>query len=388
MSADAKQRGPVVFISTMINDPWGGSEELWCEAAMHLARSGVKVKACVANWSPLHRKVEALRAAGVELMLRNRYPSRAQKIVSKLRGGKGNPVMPSVEQWIRRDPPALIVINEGFAMPEHDYTEMCLANGWRYIAVAHLNRDTWWPYPHEIDLFRRGIEGAETMYFVSQANMKLARKQARFTTDNAEIIRNPYGVSRDAPAAWPATPATQVLQMASVGRLDMRTKGQDLLIEALSSDVWRNRDWRLNIHGDGDGKELIVQMARAAGLSDRIVLKGHTPIADIWKDNHILVQASRAEGLPITIVEAMMSARPVLATDIAGNPELLEDGVSGFIADAPSVKYLALGLERVWERRHELEAMGQAARAAVLKEIPADPGAVFADKIREKLHAG
>jgi glycosyltransferase involved in cell wall biosynthesis len=369
----------------MINDPWGGSEELWFEAAMNLVKSGVEVRACVANWSPLHAKINALRDAGVEVMLRERYPSRSQKIRRRLLGDKGNPVVRTVEAWLKRRPPALVVLSEGFAIPEHEFTEMLLANGWRYIAVAHTNRDTWWPYPHEIGLFRRGLEGAETVYFVSQANLKLVRKQALFTGDNAEIIRNPYSVDRAAPTSWPTVPATECLNMACVGRLDMRTKGQDVLVETLATDIWRGRNWRLNIYGEGDGRALLQRMICDAGLQERVLLKGHTPIADIWPSNHLLVQSSRAEGLPITIVEAMISGRPVLATDIAGNSELLEEGITGFVAGAPTVSQLSIALARAWDRRADLEEMGRAARTAVLKEIPADPGAVFADKIRAKL---
>ena len=372
----------------MLSDPWGGSEELWYEAAMNLVKSGVEVRASDGRWAPLHRKVQALQEAGVEMMFRDSYPGRWKKLAHKLMGGKGHPMLAKLERWMRETPPALVVISDGFAMPEPDYTDMFLANGWRYIAVAHSNRDNWWPYPHEIDRYRRAVEKADTMYFVSQANMKLARKQAMFTSENTEIIRNPYGVDRNAPPAWPAAPATERLEMACVGRLDLRTKGQDVLIETLSGDEWRDRKWRLSIYGDGDGRPLIEKMIRDAGLEERVLLKGHTKISDIWATQHLLVQPSRSEGLPITIVEAMMSGRPVLTTDIAGNPELLEDGVSGFIAGAPTISQLSLALERMWAERGALEQMGSKARAAVLKEIPENPGALFADKIREKIGLG
>lgn len=384
----ARRPGPVVFVSTMLSDPWGGSEELWYEAAMNLVKSGVEVRASVGRWAPLHRKVQALQEAGVEMMFRDSYPGRWKKLAHKLMGGKGHPMLAKLERWMREKPPALVVISDGFAMPEPDYTDMFLANGWRYIAVAHSNRDNWWPYPHEIDRYRRAVEKADTMYFVSQANMKLARKQAMFTSENTEIIRNPYGVDRNAPPAWPSAPATERLEMACVGRLDLRTKGQDVLIETLSGDEWRDRNWLLSIYGDGDGRPLIEKMIRDAGLEERVLLKGHTKISDIWATQHLLVQPSRSEGLPITIVEAMMSGRPVLTTDIAGNPELLEDGVSGFIAGAPTISQLSLTLERMWAERGALEQMGSKARAAVLKEIPENPGALFADKIREKIGLG
>ena len=69
---------------------------------------------------------------------------------------------------------------------------------------------------------------------------------------------------------------------------------------------------------------------------------------------------SRFEGLPLAMVEAMLCARPVVATDVAGHAEIIEDGVTGFLADAPTAGSMAAALERFWERRSEAEAIGKA----------------------------
>lgn len=55
---------------------------------------------------------------------------------------------------------------------------------------------------------------------------------------------------------------------------------------------------------------------------------------------------SRFEGLPLAMVEAMLCARPVVATDVAGHAEIIEDGVTGFLADAPTAGSMAAALER------------------------------------------
>jgi glycosyltransferase involved in cell wall biosynthesis len=68
----------------------------------------------------------------------------------------------------------------------------------------------------------------------------------------------------------------------------------------------------------------------------------------MWNYHDILVIPSRHEGLPIAAVEAMMCHRPVLATDVGGNAEVIRDGETGFIAESPSLAALDRALERVW----------------------------------------
>jgi len=91
---------------------------------------------------------------------------------------------------------------------------------------------------------------------------------------------------------------------------------------------------------------------------------------------------SRFEGLPLAMVEAMLCARPVVATDVAGHAEIIEDGVTGFLAEAPTVGSISAALERFWERRHEAEDIGKAGSRKIRQLLPADPVGVFSSKLR------
>ena len=75
------------------------------------------------------------------------------------------------------------------------------------------------------------------------------------------------------------------------------------------------------------------------------------PIEEIWSANQVLVMPSRYEGLPLVIVEAMLCSRPVLATDVEGNSEIGIDGLTGFLAAAPTVAIVAQGVERLCANR-------------------------------------
>jgi glycosyltransferase involved in cell wall biosynthesis len=83
------------------------------------------------------------------------------------------------------------------------------------------------------------------------------------------------------------------------------------------------------------------------------------------------------------MVEAMLCGRPVLATSVAGHPEIVVDGVTGFLVGPPTVAAVAEGLERLWLARNDLEAMGKAGAKGIRELVPPDPIRVFSEKIKE-----
>ena len=86
-------------------------------------------------------------------------------------------------------------------------------------------------------------------------------------------------------------------------------------------------------------------------------------------------------GLPLVVVEAMLCGRLCIVTDVAGNAELMEDGISGFVAPAHTPDLLDQALERAWQRREEWSEIGRQASLAVRRHIPRDPVGAFADDL-------
>ena len=170
--------------------------------------------------------------------------------------------------------------------------------------------------------------------------------------------------------------------MACVARLDIAHKGQDMLLEVLAKPCWRARDWRLTFYGNGPNADVLKRLVARFELKDRIVFAGHVAIEEIWHENHILVMPSRFEGWPMTTVEAMWCGRPVVATRVGINPDVIQDGVTGFLAENPSAEALGKALNQMWMLRDQLEEIGKLAATSIRRFMPDDPARIFAEKLK------
>jgi glycosyltransferase involved in cell wall biosynthesis len=375
----------ILFVSTMAAYPWGGSEELWSRTAIQLVRKGISVAASVHGWAPASERVLHLVEAGIPIQLRRAQYPLWKRAVHKVSGNIRPPLVREVEQLFTSAQPYLVVFSDGGAAPPVELLEMCASKRVPFVTISQANSENWWLDDELANRYRRTMGVALRCYFVSRANRRLFEMQIGCALPNAEIVWNPFNVDINAtPARLPLHSDGEVY-LACVGRLHPPSKGQDILLEALADPAWTDRRWRLTFYGKGTMQNSIERMVHYYGLQDRVTFAGHVAsVEGIWANNHVLVMPSRYEGLPLAIVEAMLCGRPVVATNIAGNSEVVEDGVSGFLADAPTVPSMANALERFWLRRTDLEEMGTAAAASIRERVPADPVGLFSANI-EKL---
>lgn len=161
-------------------------------------------------------------------------------------------------------------------------------------------------------------------------------------------------------------------RLVAIGRL-VEQKGQLALIKALSET---KEDIHVTLIGDGEMRNEIEAMIAARGLGSRVTLTGWVDEARIKAElaaAQALVMPSFAEGLPMVIMEAMAAARPVIATYIAGTPELVHEGKTGWLVPAGDVSALANAMDRFanLDTNHLIE-MGNAARVRVLERHDID----------------
>ncbi len=376
---------PIVFISTMMSEPWGGSEELWAGAALRLVSEGLHVGASVREWTQPHRRIVELARAGVKIQARQASPPVWRRVWRYLGARDKSQAELDIISFLTAEDPALVVFSDGNCMLPVKVLEFCQSRELRFVTIGQMISEYFGIDDELAARYRTLMPIAQRCYFVSKANLNVFERQIGCTLPNAEIVRNPFKTYYHTSLPWPSQYGVE-LRLAHVGRLHPPSKGQDLLLEALSQPQWRDRAWHLTLYGDGSMREVVEKLIGELGLSGRVTLQGFVDsVEGIWAENHALVMPSRYEGLPLAIVEAMLCGRPVLATDVGGNAEINEDDVTGFIADSANLRSVSAALERLWDRRDELEIMGRNAARAVRAHVPPDPVGIFVKQL--KTHA-
>ncbi|MEW4526869.1 glycosyltransferase [Maioricimonas sp. JC845] len=146
--------------------------------------------------------------------------------------------------------------------------------------------------------------------------------------------------------------------LVSVGRLHPQ-KGYDLLIEAIAPLLADPPGWQLLIVGEGPARSDLERQIREAGLEGRIHLPGYRDdVPSILAAADAFVLASRWEGMPNVVLEAMAAGLPVVATDVEGIDELIVDGQTGIVCKPKTVHELRRGLERLLSRSDGGAALG------------------------------
>lgn len=175
-----------------------------------------------------------------------------------------------------------------------------------------------------------------------------------------------------APAPLPAEPV-----YLCIGRL-CAEKGHLLLLEAFAR--LDRPEARLVLAGDGELRPLIEAKIAELGLGDRVTITGWIDGDEVRRrinDATVVVQPSLMEGLPVVIMEAMALGRPVISTFVAGIPELVQDGRSGWLVPAGDVGNLARAMADALDTPVErLEEMGRASAARARERHHVDTEAV------------
>jgi glycosyltransferase involved in cell wall biosynthesis len=369
------------FVSTMSGIAWGGSEQLWSDTALELRRRGHHVSASVLRWPTRPAPLDELARHGVPVAFRRRRPHWLGRALQKcLRQSSSGALQFSHRWWLRRSAADLIVISQGGPWDGVPWMLACRERGVPYCGIVQANSELWWPLDRHLDGIRAATAGAQRMYFVSHANRRLMELQCGAPLGNAEVIANPCKVDRSASVPWPEDTEGR-LRLACVGRMSPNAKGQDVLLEVLAQPKWKSRPVELHLYGAGPSERSIASLVTLLGLAN-VFFHGHvSEVRDIWRANHALVLPSRFEGLPLTIVEAMLCGRLAITTAVAGNTEIVEDGANGFVAAAPTVALLDEAMERAWACRARWQEIGLRARADALRSVPSDPVGDFTGKL-------
>jgi len=142
----------------------------------------------------------------------------------------------------------------------------------------------------------------------------------------------------------------------------------------MASDRVREAGLRLNIYGSGPDEDYVRRLIQHYDLSGTVTMKGYVrDMQQVWAECHAMALASHGEGTPLAVLEAMMCGRITITTDVGGNLEVLDDGLTGFVADAATPRSFLSTLNRAIQRKADWQTMGAAAHKAAVDLANADP---------------
>lgn len=362
----------LVCISTLEHLPWGGCEDLWYKTALHALQQGNSVLAVVFRHEKPPAHLENLRGQGAELIFLER-PA-AEKSLSKKIAGKLFPsplhtkLLLAIEHHIKKYESVVFLISQAggfdFAYSYLDeFRQWLLSQKRNYHIVVQNVPDLGFTLQRdEAEKQKQTFANAQTVFFVARRNKRSAERILASDIKNAEYVNNPLNLQETPPNLEYPDVARRV-QFAVVAALRCFHKGQDILLQVLSGEEWKRRDWQLNLYGTGPDEEYLHRLAAYNGISGRVRFHGHvTDIATVWRTNHIHILPSLGEGTPLALIESMYCGRPAITTDVGGNTEYCKHLQSGFVADYPTQIALANVMELAWNHREKWQQMGLAAR--------------------------
>jgi len=190
--------------------------------------------------------------------------------------------------------------------------------------------------------------------------------------DNVTVIPNPVTCYPDVINDVPKDSGRIIF----VGRFN-HEKRIDRLIDAFAMIAEKYPQWHVDIFGDGNEREHLLQQIQDLRLEQRVIIHNPTSaIFDEYKRSEMLVLCSEHEASPLVLVEAMACGVPCVSLDCPIGPrEIIEDGVTGLLAKDGNVGDLSAKIE--WMITHEAERreMGQKAReAAAARKLDAVMG--------------
>ena len=208
---------------------------------------------------------------------------------------------------------------------------------------------------------------AHTHIAISRGLAKYLEEVEGFDGSSFEIVH--YGIEPD---GVPRAYAPDVPRLLCVGRL-IPIKGHIVLLRAFAQARRQVPSLRLDIAGRGPLEPALRALSKELGIQDGVRFLGYVaPIQRAIEDAAAVVVPSMGEGFGMVALEAMERARPVIAAEIGGLGELVEDGVTGYLVPPGEAEPLADAIVAVASDLPRAAELGEAGRRRALEEFLQD----------------
>ncbi len=155
-------------------------------------------------------------------------------------------------------------------------------------------------------------------------------------------------------------------QVIYVGRFNEQ-KGLEYLVDTWTKVHQKHPDWLLHMYGDGEQKQMLLQMIKEAKLERAVILHQPTSmIMEKYLENSLFLLTSRFEGLPMVLIEALACGLPIVSFDCPWGPaDIIRDGEDGFLVEYLNTDAAALRVCQLIESPQLRKNMGVKARLNV-----------------------
>jgi glycosyltransferase involved in cell wall biosynthesis len=150
-------------------------------------------------------------------------------------------------------------------------------------------------------------------------------------------------------------------------------KGVELLIRSVANVIHEDLSASLVVIGDGRDRRFLEKLTHALGIKDKVLFTGYIPHADSYLSLlNIFVISSFTEGLPISLLEAMRSGTPVIATKVGGIPEVLDYGRCGMLVESGNEADLSEAILKLYHSDDMRKTLSAAARKRFEEQFTID----------------
>ena len=198
------------------------------------------------------------------------------------------------------------------------------------------------------------------------ANSKGLRELALRTDSEQEIriIYNGIDLNQFAKSKTQKVENSEKFKILCVTRITPR-KGIRYLIEAVKRLSQKSDNISLRIIGEGDEKEELQELVKSLGIQNKIEFTGlvpHEKLPPYFEESDVFVLPSLNEGMSNSMLEALASGLPLIATDTGGTRELVDDGINGYIIKMKNSQDIADKIDILIQNRDLRMKMGEESR--------------------------
>ncbi|MEV8588568.1 glycosyltransferase [Streptomyces sp. NPDC051180] len=250
-------------------------------------------------------------------------------------------------------PGAVVIVTQVWAM---EWVALADTSGLRVVGMSHESFQTC-RASSRFQRVKKYYKDVDRMLALTREDADLWIRQ-RF--DNVASMPNPLPFFPEEPSRRTAK------QVVSIGRLH-EEKGVDMLLDAWSEVAPRHPDWTLRVYGSGEEEQALKRQAEELGLSGSVEWMGRTnDVPGVLRESSLFALSSRGEGFPLALMEAMATAVPCVAFDVApGVREIITDGENGMVVAPGNTTEFARRLDELISDKELRDRMGERARVDI-----------------------